>query len=227
MLGSWCVAGPLAVRAEPDVLGAFSRWLIPTGRPAFVLSGTCGCSVRGPRGPRHEGGRLLRTEAVSWLASVHAAISVAEGLPPLNAGRRHRLDPDAARLGEPARPAVSVLGAVQYGQRFAGHGAVIDGAIWQLEAAGRDPLVRPVRGRGGVAHIVLFSAGYGRAGRSGAPTGTAKTPPGRSALSTPANSAGRFCAQEVPERSKADRQVEPPAGQGAGVGPYPPGACRC
>src|SRR5262249_3897370 len=88
----------------------------------------------------------------------------AEGLPPLKAGRRHRFDPDAARLGEPARPAVDVAGAVQYGQRFAGHSAVIDKAIGQLEAGGRAPLARLLQGRGGFAHIVLFSAGYGRVG---------------------------------------------------------------
>jgi hypothetical protein len=80
----------------------------------------------------------------------------AEGLPPLKAGRRHRCDPRAACLGEPACPAVDVASAVQCGQRFTSHSAVIDEAIWQLEAGGRDPLVRLVQGRGGVAHNVLI-----------------------------------------------------------------------
>jgi hypothetical protein len=84
-------------------------------------------------------------------------VVLAEGLPPLEAGRRHRFDLHAARLGEPACPAVDVVGTVQHGQRFAGHGAVIDKAIRQLEAGSRHPLERLVQGRGGVAHLVLFS----------------------------------------------------------------------
>ena len=57
----------------------------------------------------------------------------------------------------------------------------------------------------------------------GAPIGKAKTPPGRSARYTPANSAGRSAGQEVPERPETDRQAEGPGeGQGPDVGPYPP-----
>ncbi len=78
-------------------------------------------------------------------------------MPPLEAGRRHGLDRHAACLGEPARPAVNVAGAVQHGQRFAGHSAVIDEAVRQLEAGGRHPLERLVQGRSGLAHVVLFA----------------------------------------------------------------------
>jgi hypothetical protein len=54
----------------------------------------------------------------------------------------------------------------------------------------------------------------------GAPTGKAKTPPGRSARYTPANSAGRSAG----ERPETDRQAESPGeGQGPDVGPHPPG----
>jgi hypothetical protein len=80
-----------------------------------------------------------------------------QGLPPLKASRRHRFDRRAARPGEPVRPAVDVVGAVQHGQRLAGHGAVIDKSIRQLEAGGRHPLECLVQGRGGIAHVVLFS----------------------------------------------------------------------
>jgi len=81
----------------------------------------------------------------------------AEGLPPLEAGRRHRFDPRPACPGEPARPAVDVVGAVEHGQRFAGHGPVIDEAVRQFEAGGRHPLERLVQGGSGLAHVVLFA----------------------------------------------------------------------
>jgi hypothetical protein len=58
----------------------------------------------------------------------------------------------------------------------------------------------------------------------GAPRGKAKTPPGRSARYTPANSAGPFGGQEVAKRTETDRQVEGPGeGHGPDVGPYPLG----
>ena len=55
----------------------FTRWLLPTGRPALVSWGTRGCLARGPRDSATRGGRLLRAEAVSQPVSVHAAVSVA------------------------------------------------------------------------------------------------------------------------------------------------------
>src|SRR5436190_10442771 len=107
-----------------------------------------------------------------WTTPAHPSSSIARAKYLIHSGRwsyepracRHSKPAEATGsilapptwASEPARPAVDVAGAVQHGQRFAGHGAVIDEAIRQLEAGGRDPLVRLVQGRGGVAHIVLF-----------------------------------------------------------------------
>src|SRR5262249_53616420 len=73
-----------------------------------------------------------------------------EGLPPLEVNRRHRLDLDAARLGEPARPSVDVVGAVRHSEPFAGHSSVVDEPVRQLGAGCRHPLERLV---GGWCHV--------------------------------------------------------------------------
>src|SRR5713101_2207643 len=58
----------------------------------------------------------------------------------------------------------------------------------------------------------------------GAPTGKAKTPPGRSARYTPANSAGRSAGRKCPSAPKLTARSNAPAkGRGPDVGPYPPG----
>ena len=48
------------------------------------------------------------------------------------------------------------LGAVEHGQRLAGHGSVVDEAVRQLEAGRRHPLERLVQGGRRVTHIVLL-----------------------------------------------------------------------
>src|SRR2546430_1623343 len=58
----------------------------------------------------------------------------------------------------------------------------------------------------------------------GAPIGKAKTPPGRSARYTPANSAGRSAGRKCPSAPKLTARPKAPAkGRARGVGPYPPG----
>ena len=113
-----------------------------------------------PRHPRRDHSRPA--VAVDGLGEVTDPLRepavVAERLPPLEPGRHDRVHRCPACPGEPSRPAVDVVGAVEHGQRLAGHGPVVDEAVRQLEAGRRHPLERLVQSRRRVTHLALLAA---------------------------------------------------------------------
>ena len=113
-----------------------------------------------PRHPRRDHSRPA--VVVNGLREVadplREPVVVAERLPPLEPDRHHRVNRCPACSGEPARPAVDVVGAVEHGQRLAGHGSVVDKAVRQLEAGRRHPLERLVQSWRRVTHLVLPAA---------------------------------------------------------------------
>jgi hypothetical protein len=111
-----------------------------------------------PRHPRRDHGRpAVAVDGFREVADpLREPAVVAERLPPLEPGRHHRVDRCPAGPGEPAGPAADVVGAVEHGQRLAGHGPMVDKAVRQLEAGRRHPLERLIQSWRRITHAVLL-----------------------------------------------------------------------